>query len=58
MFFIEKSIESFPQFLEGMPFPLIGIVKEEGQYLEFFDKMENETKKMSLPKGSDYFFCH
>jgi len=58
VYFIEESTNHFDQPLEGMRFPVQGIVQSDDAELEFYDELKEERIRKKLLKGTPYFFVH
>lgn len=58
VFFIEESTDHFDQPLEGMRFPVQGIIQIDDAEIEYFDQSKGERINKKLEKGTLYYFVH
>lgn len=54
--FYIKTHPGFNQILEGMRFPVVGIIKSEGVYAVAYDMTSQSYEKEDLKVGTTYFF--
>lgn len=56
VWYLKRPFGHFAQALEGMRYPVKGIIKEKNAILNYYDEQKGKQTEYVLKKGTDYFF--